>query len=105
VKAQVVRFQRHLKESKQMYPAHPNASARTRSAIAYDDAPAACVRDAPPIDLWHAWLLAEADATLMLYDWLEAATEDKAWTHAGYRAALDREEHAARVLADRLTRE
>jgi hypothetical protein len=80
-----------------------DSSMRTSPPIAYDDGPDLGVRDAKPIDLWDAWLFAEAEASLMLRAWLSAATTDKMWTHAGYRAALDREEHAARVLADRLS--
>lgn len=76
---------------------------RTIPPVAYDDAPYPGVRDAKPIDLWDAWLFAEAEASLMLQAWLSAAISDKAGTHAGYRAALDREEQAARVLADRLS--
>jgi hypothetical protein len=60
------------------------------------------VADAEPIDLWDAWLFAEADASLALEAWLAAGTADKARAHVGYRAALEREEHAARVLADRM---
>ena len=56
--------------------------------------------DMRPIDLWDAWLFAEAEASLMLYAWLAAPTAEKASRHTGYRAALDREEHAARVLAE-----
>jgi hypothetical protein len=60
------------------------------------------LRDVKPILLWDAWLFAEAEASLMLEAWLSAPPTDKAFRHAGYRAALDREEHAARVLAERM---
>lgn len=59
------------------------------------------VQDAAPIDLWDAWLFAEADASLSLHAWFAATPEDKAQTHHAYQAALDREEQAARVLAQR----
>jgi hypothetical protein len=60
------------------------------------------LRYVKPILLWDAWLFAEAEASLMLDAWLSAPPTDKASRHAGYRAALDREEHAARVLAERM---
>jgi hypothetical protein len=60
------------------------------------------VLDATPIDLFDAWLFAEADVRLALYEWNAAVTDDKPWTHAAYQAALDREEQAARVLAARV---
>ena len=80
-----------------------NGTPTTRMPVACDDAPHPGVRDAPPIELWDAWLFAAADAGLMLHAWLGASAGDKWWTHAGYRSALEREEHAARVLDDRLT--
>lgn len=55
--------------------------------------------DAKPIDLWDAWLFAEAEASLALAAWIHAADCDKASAYATYAAALDREEQAARVLA------
>jgi hypothetical protein len=80
-----------------------NGRLTTRMPVACDDAPDPGVRDAHPIELWDAWLFAAADAGLMLHAWLAASAGDKWWTHAGYRAALEREEHAARVLAGRVT--
>jgi hypothetical protein len=59
--------------------------------------------DAKPIDLWGAWLLAAAESSLMLQAWSVATTEHRVGAYAGYRAALDREEHAALVLAKRLS--
>jgi hypothetical protein len=50
------------------------------------------------IDLWDAWLFAEADASLALRDWSCAADTDESAAYAAYRAALDREELAAVVL-------
>jgi hypothetical protein len=50
------------------------------------------------IDLWDAWLFAEADASLALGDWSCAAEADKSDAYAAYRAALDREEQAAFAL-------
>jgi hypothetical protein len=63
-------------------------------SIAAADAP-----DAKPIDLWDAWLFAEADASLALATWTRAAGGDKARAYATYAAALDREERAGQVLA------
>jgi hypothetical protein len=51
-----------------------------------------------PIDLYDAWLFAAADASLALEAWRVAGQDAKAEAHAEYRAALDREGHAARVL-------
>lgn len=55
--------------------------------------------DAKPIDLWDAWLFAEAEASLALATWNRAPHGDKARAYAAYAAALDREEQAGRVLA------
>ena len=55
-----------------------------------------------PAALFDAWLLAEADATLALAAWRSAASDDKAAAYATYRAALDREAKAARMLELRL---
>jgi hypothetical protein len=52
-----------------------------------------------PIDLWDAWLFAEADASLALATWTRAPDSEKATAYATYAAALDREEQAGRVLA------
>ena len=60
------------------------------------------VRKMRPIDLYDAWLFAEAEASLALRTWCTAARAVKDETCAAYRAALDREEQAARVLAQRL---
>jgi hypothetical protein len=75
---------------------------RSSPPIVIDGRVADAARDAEPIDLWDAWLFAEAEASLTLQDWSSAADEDKAAAYAGYRAALEREEQAARVLADRV---
>jgi len=55
-----------------------------------------------PVLLFDAWLFAEADATLALAAWRSAASDDKAAAYATYRAALDREARAARMLELRL---
>jgi hypothetical protein len=55
-------------------------------------------REARLIDLWDAWLFAEADASLALRHWSCAADADKSDASAAYRAALDREKQAALVL-------
>jgi hypothetical protein len=65
--------------------------------------PALAIGDAKPIDLWGAWLFAAADSSLMLQAWSVAAPEDRVRAYVGYRAALDREEHAALVLATRVS--
>jgi hypothetical protein len=58
--------------------------------------------DAKPVDLWDAWLFAAAESNLMLQAWSVAAT-DRTGAYVGYRSALDREEQAALVLAQRLS--
>jgi hypothetical protein len=55
-----------------------------------------------PADLFDAWLFAEADATLALATWRSAASDEKAAAYATYRAAVDREAQAARMLELRL---
>jgi hypothetical protein len=62
----------------------------------------ATLAGAQPIELWDAWQYAANEATLRLRIWSTAPSEDKAQAHAAYLAALDREEHAAVVLAERL---
>jgi hypothetical protein len=68
----------------------------TNRAVALSalDAPNA----ARAIELWDAWLFAEADASLALGDWSCAPDAEKSDAYAAYRAALDREEQAAFVL-------
>jgi 8-oxo-dGTP pyrophosphatase MutT (NUDIX family) len=85
-----------------MFIEGPNTSMKSMPPIVFDGAAAHAVRDAEPIDLFDAWLFAEAESSLKLQAWSSAETEDKAWGHVAYCAALDREEQAARVLADRL---
>ena len=79
-----------------------DTSMRSRPPLVSEAGARHGVHDADPIDLWDAWLFAEAETSLTMWAWNAAATDDKAWGHAVYRAALDREEQAARVLADRL---
>ena len=56
----------------------------------------------PPIDLYGAWMFAQAECTLALAAWRVAPGSDKGDAHAAYVAALDREAQAADVLARRL---
>jgi hypothetical protein len=56
-------------------------------------------RVAKPIQLWDAWLFAEAEASLALATWSRAPEGDKARAYAMYAAALDREEQAGQALA------
>jgi hypothetical protein len=49
-----------------------------------------------PFVAWHA---AARDARLALDAWLAATSDHRAAAYARYRASLDREEHAAAVLA------
>ena len=55
-----------------------------------------------PTDLYDAWMFAEADASLALAAWRSSGPSGKPGAHAAYRAALDREAHAAHVLALRV---
>ena len=55
-----------------------------------------------PVELFDSWIFAETDATLALAAWRSASREDKADAHAAYAAALEREEHAAAILEQRL---
>ena len=50
-------------------------------------------------DLFDAWVLAARDAELALDAWASGTNHERATAHAVYRAALDREERAAEVLA------
>ena len=52
--------------------------------------------------LWHAWALAEVQSQHALDAWIRAARHLKADAFTVYRAALDREEQAAAVLAARV---
>jgi hypothetical protein len=53
-------------------------------------------------EFWDAWAFAAMEAELALAAWKQAAREVKAAAYATYRAALDREEHAATALAARV---
>jgi hypothetical protein len=55
-----------------------------------------------PIDLFDAWLFAEADAGLAFGAWCDAPRAEKADAYAVYAAALDREAQACRLLEARL---
>ena len=54
-------------------------------------------------EFWDAWAFAAMEAELALAAWKRAARELKAAAFAAYRSALDREEHAAAVLAARVS--
>jgi hypothetical protein len=49
-------------------------------------------------DLWDAWAFAATDVGHALTEWRAAASGDRDLAYVAYRAALDREEHAARML-------
>jgi hypothetical protein len=59
-------------------------------------------RPSSPSALFDNWLIAETDAALALEAWRAASPGAKPHAHAAYVVALDREEHAAAVLAIRL---
>jgi hypothetical protein len=50
-------------------------------------------------DVFDAWAFAADDAKLALDAWAASPSDHRADAHAVYRAALDREERAAAVLA------
>lgn len=62
----------------------------------------ASVTQVRPIELFDAWMFAEADATLALASWRLAPEDEKRDAYAAYVAALDREAQAAGVLELRL---
>ena len=49
--------------------------------------------------LFDAWASAADDATVALHAWTRCARADRGAAYSVYRACLDREEHAAWVLA------
>ena len=55
-----------------------------------------------PAQLFDAWTFAETEAALALAAWRLARSHEKAAAYATYRAALEREVHAARLLELRL---
>jgi hypothetical protein len=50
-------------------------------------------------DLFDAWDSAAHDARVAWQTWLASAPRDRGAAYAGYCASLDREEHAAALLA------
>ena len=52
-----------------------------------------------PESLWDTWSIAAVEVHLAFEAWKAAAREVKALAFENYRAALDREEHAACRLA------
>jgi hypothetical protein len=58
--------------------------------------------NSPANELWDAWAFAAMETELALGAWSKAAQGLKATAFAAYRAALDREEHAAAMLAAQL---
>jgi hypothetical protein len=54
--------------------------------------------------LWGVWTVAHLEAGLALRAWHLVATEHRVAAHRAYRAALEREAGAARLLAERTAR-
>jgi hypothetical protein len=50
-------------------------------------------------ELSDAWVLAAHESRVAWQTWLASAARDRGAAYVGYRASLDREEHAATVLA------
>jgi hypothetical protein len=61
-------------------------------------------REPRTIELWDAWTFAEIDAEFALKRWWDAVGDEKLSAFRAYRAAVDREEKAAAVLAARLVK-
>jgi hypothetical protein len=93
---------RGRKECQQMFVEDPQTSLPAGPPTVLEGDVAYGLRSAKPIDLWDAWLFAAAESSLMLDAWRRAASEQRVDAYAGYHAALDREEQAAFVLAERL---
>ena len=74
------------------FPFHPFAASRSAGI------PCA-LNDVRLEDLFDAWVFAARDAELALGAWASSRPGERAEAHAVYRAALDREERAAAVLA------
>jgi len=52
------------------------------------------------VDSWLAWREASEDVRTAYRSWSESARPQRALAFAGYRAALDREQHAASIHSD-----
>jgi hypothetical protein len=85
-----------------MFSADRQPSYQPTQAITLEGGSVEGLHDAEPVDLFDAWLFAEAECALTLQAWSAAGVDEKAASHAAYSAALDREEHAATILRDRL---
>jgi hypothetical protein len=85
-----------------MFFEYRRTSCAPAQVIAFDGGTVESLHEAEPIDLFDAWLFAEAECGLTLQGWCAAGVDEKAAAHTAYSAALDREEQAARVLCDRL---
>jgi hypothetical protein len=85
-----------------MFFTYRRANCQPGETIAVDAGSVGGLHDTKPVDLFDAWLFAEAECGLALQGWCAAAVEEKAAAHAAYNAALDDEERAARTLCDRL---
>jgi hypothetical protein len=56
------------------------------------------------VESWVTWREASEDVRTAYRWWGECARPRRALAFAGYRAALDREQHAARIHSDRAER-
>jgi hypothetical protein len=52
------------------------------------------------VESWLVWREASADVRTAYRRWSESARPQRALAFAGYRAALDREQHAASIHSD-----
>ena len=53
-------------------------------------------------ELFDLWLIAAVESSIALSAWITASWAEKGDAHAVYRASLDREQHAAAVIARRV---
>jgi hypothetical protein len=56
------------------------------------------------MEFYDAWTFAAVESTLALEAWTSARHDDKRVAYTAYVASLDREEQAARVLAEQVGR-
>jgi hypothetical protein len=82
-----------------MWATNADVFASSRVLAEQDEWGAFDVHAARREDLFDAWVFAADDATRALAAWATSVHDGRDEAHAVYRAALDREEHAAAVLA------
>ena len=64
--------------------------------------PIAALDELTLAELFDLWLIAAVESSIALSAWITAGWAEKGDAHAAYRASLDREQHAAAVIARRV---